>query len=268
MARELRLLLALPLVACALAASLVLRAQQEAEPTAEAPVQEPKPAVVPDEWAASPSFPKPDPAPEPELRHLVAHVKPGRAVAIHSRPDGRVLASLSSTTEFGSARALSVVRERRGRWLGVTTPQLPNGKLGWVDARSGAFRYSHAPVELEVDLSRRRLVLRRGDDVLRRVVVSIGRPGSSTPTGRFAVTDKLPGHRYSSVYGCCILALSGTQPNLPAGWTGGNRLAIHGTLDQGSVGGRSSAGCLHARDDDLRRLMNSVPLGTPVRIHA
>src|SRR5918999_4624213 len=193
MARELRLLLALPLVACALAASLVLRAQQQAEPTVEAPVQEPKPAVVPDEWAASPLFPKPDPAP----RHLVAHVKPGRAVAIHSRPGGRVLASLSSTTEFGSARALSVVRERRGRWLGVTTPQLPNGKLGWVDARSGALRYSHARVELEIDLSRRELLVRTSDRVASRIRVSIGRSGSPTPTGRFAVTDKLPGARYS-----------------------------------------------------------------------
>jgi L,D-transpeptidase catalytic domain len=266
MARELRLLLALPLVACALAASLLLRAQQPTQRTTETPIT--KPAVVADDWSVSRSFPKPDPAPLPEPGHLVAHVKAGRAVAVHASPGGRVLAALGSTTEFGSARALSVVRERRGRWLGVSTPQLPNGKLGWVDARLRAFRYSRAPVELEIDLSRRRLVLRRSEEVLRRIVVSIGRPGSSTPTGRFAVTDKLPGRRYSSVYGCCILALSGTQPNLPAGWTGGNRLAIHGTNDQQSVGGRRSAGCLHARDHDLRLLMKSVPLGTPVRIHS
>jgi hypothetical protein len=264
MARELRLLLALPLVACALAASLVLRGQQQSRQTERSDTTR---GVIQDKWATPRPFPKPDPAQPSESGHLVAYVKPGRAVALRAEPGGRVLTSLGSTTEFGSARALSVVRDRRGRWLGVSTPQLPNGKLGWVDARSRAFRYSHAPVELEVDLSRRRLVLRRGDDVLRRVVVSIGRPGSATPTGRFAVTDKLPGARYSPVYGCCILALSGTQPNLPAGWTGGNRLAIHGTQDQRSVGGRSSAGCLHARDDDLRRLMNAVPLGTPVRIH-
>jgi lipoprotein-anchoring transpeptidase ErfK/SrfK len=265
MARELRLLLALPLVACALAASLVLRGQQQSQRQAE--TSDTSRPVVADDWAVPRSFPKPDPAQPREPGHLVAYVKPGRAVAVHARPGGRVLTSLGSTTEFGSARALSVVRERRGRWLGVSTPQLPNGKLGWVDAQSRAFRYARAPVELEIDLSRRWLVLRRADEVLRRVVVSIGRPGSATPTGRFAVTDKLPGARYSPVYGCCILALSGTQPNLPPGWTGGNRLAIHGTPDQGSVGGRSSAGCLHARDDDLRRLMRVVPLGTPVRIH-
>jgi hypothetical protein len=267
MASELRSLLLLPVVLCGLAASLVLRSQYAPARTEEKPTAA---AVHRDAWRTPRSFPKPSPAPvlEPEPAALVAHVKPGRAVAVRSQPNGRVVASLDARTEFGSRRALSVVRQRRSRWLGVTTPQLPNGQLGWIDARSGALRYSRAPIELEIDLSRRELRVRRSGRVAGRIRVSVGRPGSPTPTGRFAVTDKLPGARYSRVYGCCILALSGTQPRLPAGWTGGNRLAIHGTPDQGSVGGRVSAGCLHARDHDLRRLMRAVPLGAPVRIHA
>ena len=96
------------------------------------------------------------------------------------------------------------------------------------------------------------------------MTVGVGRPGSPTPTGRFAVTDKLGGASYSASYGCCIIALSATQPNLPAGWPGGNRIAIHG----GPTGGAVSAGCIHAADGDLRYLMRLVPLGTPVAIHA
>jgi lipoprotein-anchoring transpeptidase ErfK/SrfK len=98
--------------------------------------------------------------------------------------------------------------------------------------------------------------------------VAIGRPGSSTPVGRFAVTDKIAGNRYGPYYGCCILALSAHQPNLPAGWTGGDRIAIHGTNAPSTIGTASSAGCPHARDADLRVLMRRVPLGTPVFIHA
>ena len=64
-----------------------------------------------------------------------------------------------------------------------------------------------------------------------------------------------------------LLALSGHQPNLPPGWTGGNRLAIHGTNAPGTVGAAASAGCLRAGDADLRVLMARVPLGTPVFIH-
>ena len=94
------------------------------------------------------------------------------------------------------------------------------------------------------------------------------RPGSETPTGRFAVTDKLSGPRFGPYYGCCILALNGKQPNLPAGWQGGNRLAIHGTNSPGTIGAAASAGCLRAGDADLRLLMRRVPLGTPVFIRS
>ena len=55
--------------------------------------------------------------------------------------------------------------------------------------------------------------------------------------------------------------------HLPAGWTGGDRIAIHGTNDPGSIGVPSSAGCPHASDEDMRFLMARVPLGTPVLIH-
>jgi hypothetical protein len=80
------------------------------------------------------------------------------------------------------------------------------------------------------------------------------------------VTDKLHGATYGSYYGCCILALNGHQTNLPPGWTGGNRLAIHGTNAPGTIGTAASAGCLRAADADLRVLMRRVPLGTPVFI--
>lgn len=192
--------------------------------------------------------------------HLLASIRPGTSVELRARPGGPVVASLDARTEFGSARTLSVVRTRGGRWLGVTTPELGNGRLGWVDARAGDLRFAHTRLELDVDLSRRVLSVRSGRRVLRTMLVGVGRAGSATPTGRFAVTDKLDGAAYSSAYGCCILALSGRQTNLPAGWRGGDRLAIHG----GSTAGAVSAGCLHAGDADLRFLMRLVPVGTPV----
>jgi lipoprotein-anchoring transpeptidase ErfK/SrfK len=121
---------------------------------------------------------------------------------------------------------------------------------------------------LHADLSARRLELRRGGRRIASFPVAVGRPGSSTPTGRFAVTDKLSGSRFGPYYGCCVLALSGHQPHLPAGWSGGSRLAIHGTDAPGSIGQPSSAGCLRAADTDLRMLMRRVPLGTPVFIRS
>jgi lipoprotein-anchoring transpeptidase ErfK/SrfK len=193
----------------------------------------------------------------------VAAPRAGHALVVRARPHGRVVARLGSRTEFGSPQTVGVVK-RRGGWLAVVTTELPNRTLGWVDPRESPLRLTRTRKSLELDLSRRRLVLRRGDRVLRRMTVGIGRPSSPTPTGRFAVTDKLAGARFGQYYGCCIIALSAHQPRLPSGWRGGDRVAIHGTNDPGSIGVPSSAGCPHARDADLRFLLSRVPLGTPV----
>ncbi len=198
--------------------------------------------------------------------HLIAEVQAGHALALRSRPFGRVLARVGAKTPFGSQRALSVVGTRNGRWLAVTEAGVGHNRVVWVDAKSGGVRYVRTGLELDVDLSARTLIVRRSGAAIRRLSVGVGRAGSPTPTGTFAVTDKLNGPSYSAAYGCCILALSATQPNLPAGWSGGNRIAIHGTLSSSDFGRAVSAGCVHAGDVDLHYLMRTVPLGTPVVI--
>jgi hypothetical protein len=198
--------------------------------------------------------------------HLIAYVRPGAAVSVHERPYGSVVERLGARTEFGSRRALGVVRVRSGRWLAVSVAGLGDHRLGWIDARAGGLRYTRTRLEIDVDLSRRSLVVRRGTEILRKMLVGVGRSGSPTPTGRYSITDKLRGADYSSYYGCCIIALSATQPHLPAGWDAGDRVAIHGTPSPSDFGRAVSAGCLHARDADLRYLMRVAALGTPVVI--
>ena len=195
----------------------------------------------------------------------VLSIRSGRTLSLRDRPGGRVIALLSDRTAFGSPTTLSVA-VRRGRWAGVPSPALRNGRLGWVDTGDGALRHTKVNVRLIVRLSHRRLELRIRRRLVRSIPVAIGRPGSSTPTGRFSVTDEIAGGRFGPYYGCCILALSGHQPHRPPGWTGGDRLAIHGTNAPSSVGTPSSAGCLRAADADLRVLIRRVPLGTPVII--
>ena len=214
--------LALLVAATAVSSASRTRAERESRQRDEQPESRAQPAPAPAATEVPEAEQPPTPRPQPSFR--LAKVRQGESVALRARPGGKTVTRLAARTEFGSGRVLSVA-EVRGRWLGVTTEARPNGRLGWVDSRSDALRVSRTRVSLHADLSRRRLELRRGRRVVKRISVTIGRPGSRTPTGRFAVTDKLPGTRYGGYYGCCILALSGHQPNLPAGWTGGNRLA-------------------------------------------
>ena len=62
----------------------------------------------------------------------------------------------------------------------------------------------------------------------------------------------------------CVLPITATQPNLPPGWTGGNRMAIHGTTS--ALGLANSNGCVRNGESDMRFLMAKAPLGTPVTI--
>ena len=220
-----------------------------------------EPVAAEPEPAAAPAPPRPEPS------FVVLRPAPGSRIVVRARPGGRVVARLGARTEFGSPTTLAVAA-KRGRWLGVVTTLFPTAaSAGSIPPRapsSPAGRASASP-----STSRRgSLVVSRGDRVLRRVTVAVGAPGSPTPTGRFAVTDKLAGSAFSSAYGCCILALSAHQPSLPSGWQGGDRIAVHGTNDPGSIGAAASAGCPRASDADMRYLLRAVPLGAPVFVRA
>jgi L,D-transpeptidase catalytic domain len=244
---------------------------QESPPdVARAPAAVPQPVVAAEPFGRSP-LRDPDPlvvpAPAPDPGAAILRPAGGSTIVVRSRPRGPIVARLGGQTEFGSPTTLAVAAQR-GRWLGVVTTHVANGRLGWVDPRESGLRTSSTRVRITIDLSDRRLVVRRGGKVIRRMTVAVGRAGSPTPIGRFAVTDKLPGSRYGSYYGCCILALSAHQPNLPPGWTGGDRIAVHGTNDPSSIGGAVSAGCPRASAEDMRFLMRVVPLGAPVFVRA
>ena len=199
---------------------------------------------------------------------LVATVLQRHGVALRERPNGPVVAVVGDRTAFGSPRTFAIFARRGAHWVGVAAPELPNGQLGWINTRSSSVRFVHALIWIEVDLSRRELTVYRQNSVLRQFRVAIGQPESPTPVGRFAVTDKLVGADFGSVYGCCILALSGHQTRLPPGWIGGDRLAIHATSNPEDIGARVSAGCVRALDPDLRYLMRVIPLGTAVVIRS
>jgi lipoprotein-anchoring transpeptidase ErfK/SrfK len=191
---------------------------------------------------------------------VVAQLR-GTSVSLHAAPgSAHVLATIGSRTEFGSTTTLPVV-SFRGRWLEVISTALPNDVHGYV--RTGEVWLRHDAVAIDVDLSARRLRVWRDGVVRRSMRVAIGSSSTPTPIGQFAVTDELTGIN-PTAYGCCILALSGHQTHLPPGWSGGDRLAIHGG---GGIGSAVSSGCLHAGEADLRWLMQRVPLGTVVEIH-
>jgi lipoprotein-anchoring transpeptidase ErfK/SrfK len=187
------------------------------------------------------------------------------ATTLRAAPHGRGLARLNTKTDFGSPETALVVRHVPG-WLGVVATQAGNGKVGWIPLSAASL--VRVDWELKVSLRARRLTVLQGNKVVKRYTVAIGRPAAPTPTGRFAVTDRLTTGDPSGPYGCCILALSAHSPHAIQGWVGGNRIAIHSTPEASSIGEAVSHGCLRLTLAEGRWLLGHVPLGTPALISA
>ena len=228
--------------------------------------QRPAPAAAPPPpaQAASPTAPAPIPA---GRGHLLAQVQPGRRVVARTRPRGEVVGRIGARTEFGGPSVLWVRKVAAGgRWLAVSAPLWRSPRPVWIRSTARDVALGRTRHSLRVVLSQRRLEFLRDGRVVRRMTVAIGRAANSTPTGRFAVTDSLKGESFGGAYGCCVIALTARQPNLPPGWIGGDRVAIHGTRD--GAPGAESTGCIRAAAADLRWLTRRVRLGMPVTIEA
>jgi hypothetical protein len=201
--------------------------------------------------------------PRPDGRWLTA--RPDGRIRLRAAPGGRGVGAIGPVTEFGSRRTVSVLA-RRGDWLKVIVPERPNARPAWI--RAARARLGATDVALVIDLSERTLAIRTDGRTTARMPVGIGAPYHPTPTGRFAITDKLRMGGPGTTYGCCALALSAHQPNVPDTWNGLDRIAIHGTQSPQTIGVAASLGCLHARERDLHRLIRLVPIGAPVFIRA
>jgi L,D-transpeptidase catalytic domain len=192
---------------------------------------------------------------------LVALVR--HTTTLRSAPTGRPVGKLTTRTGFGSPQAVWVVK-RSGAWLGVVSTLVGNGRVGWI--LQSATSLSRVPWELRVSLSARRLTVLDGGKVLKRYAIAIGRPTAPTPTGRFAVTDRLATEDPDGPYGCCIIALSAVAPHAIQGWDGGNRIAIHSTPETSSIGEPVSHGCMRLTLAEGQWLLEHIPLGTPTLI--
>jgi lipoprotein-anchoring transpeptidase ErfK/SrfK len=182
---------------------------------------------------------------------------------MRASPGGRAVAAVGPHTQFGSPDVLYVATVKSS-WLGVRSEFAGNGRIGWIP-RSAAL-LGRDQWSVSASLSRKTFTVSESGRVVKRYTVGIGAVDSPTPTGRFAVSDRLFTGDPAGPYGCCILALTATAPHAIPGWTGGNRIAVHATPATETIGQPDSHGCLHVTEAEGRWLIYHVPDGTPVTI--
>ena len=202
---------------------------------------------------------------EPDETDCYSTASVRQSTVLYREPGGVKRLRITPRTEWGSPRVLGVVSQR-GDWLGVQASELRNGEIAWL--RRDQASLDCVTWSVHADLSKRTLLVRHDGRTVRKLRVAIGRKANPTPKGRFTVTDRLKVTSSGSPYGCCVLALTGHQTDLPPYWPGGDRLAVHATNDESSIGQPVSLGCMRADSAQARWLINNLPLGAPVFIHA
>jgi lipoprotein-anchoring transpeptidase ErfK/SrfK len=201
-------------------------------------------------------------------RHTSLLVRVPRTSTAFARPrrGARKIGSVPAGSKYYGLPTVAWVERvsANGRWGRVELPYVWPRREGWI--RLDGLRRTTTTVRVEVDLSEHRVVVRRRGRVLVRAPGATGAPASPTPPGDYFVTDRVafPG---GGPLGSFAFGISGIQPRLPAGWSGGDQLAIHGTNQPSSIGRSVSAGCVRVSEATLDRLRSLLGYGTPVVIH-
>ena len=202
------------------------------------------------------------------LTTLTRWAYPQAAAAARRSPSAhaRVVGHLRFLTVDGQANVYLALRSYtlNGReWIEVPLPGRPNGRIGWVPAGAlGELQVTHQ--YLRVDRRTTRMTLYRDGLAVWNAPVGLGRPGLSTPAGRFYVTEKLQTIG-GPVYGPYALGTSAYAPTL-AEWPGGGVVGIHGTDEPQLVPGYPSHGCIRLHNADIVQLYRMVEVGTPIEI--
>ncbi|XHX76772.1 MAG: L,D-transpeptidase [Stenomitos frigidus ULC029] len=123
-------------------------------------------------------------------------------------------------------------------------------------------------VRLVVKLSQRQVYVYRGEQVLAKYRIAIGKRGWETPTGSFKVLSKEKNPVFKSFRTGKLIK---PGPDNPLGvrwigiWTDGKtQLGFHGTNQEELLGQAVSHGCIRMRNRDVTAMFDLVSLGTEV----
>ncbi len=116
-----------------------------------------------------------------------------------------------------------------------------------------------------ISLADRKLVLFEGEQALRVFDVAVGKRSTPSPTGRFAIINRVPNPTW---YGPAGVVPPGKNNPLGSRWMGLSLkgYGIHGTNVPSSIGKAASHGCIRMRKQDLEELFEMVTVGTIVEL--
>jgi lipoprotein-anchoring transpeptidase ErfK/SrfK len=130
-------------------------------------------------------------------------------------------------------------------------------------------------VALTVDRRHFRISLFKHLKHVKTYPIAVGQAGLETPAGRYTIKNKainpawhVPNSPWAgSLAGTVIPGGIPSNP-LKSRWLGiADGVGVHGTSDRGSIGSNASHGCIRMLVEDVEKLYDQVPIGTPIFIN-
>jgi lipoprotein-anchoring transpeptidase ErfK/SrfK len=140
-----------------------------------------------------------------------------------------------------------------------------------VSADQLAKRY---PVVVTIDRGNFKLNLFKNLEHVKTYPIAVGQVGLETPAGLYQIQNKAVNPAWHVPDSDWAGSLAGTvipggAPNNPirARWLGVyDGVGVHGTDARGSIGTNASHGCIRMLIEDVEKLYDEVPIGTPIYI--
>lgn len=203
------------------------------------------------------------------IAHLVAPVDARSAPAA-----GRDVTRIAALASWNHGPVgLLVLAERTGHdgrlWLRVRLPQRPNGASAWIPA--DRTQLASTPWRIVISIRRRTVSLEHAGRVVRVYRAVVGKPATPTPTGLFAVSERVSQPDPHGFYGPWVLLLTAYSRTLLHFAGGPGQIGIHGR-DGASLrdplGTALSHGCIRIDNAAITVFARVAVEGTPVLITA
>ncbi len=125
-------------------------------------------------------------------------------------------------------------------------------------------------INLVLKLNQKRVYVYKGEKVIAKYPVAIGKKGWETPVGEWQVLEKITNPAWTSFKTGEVFPPGGENP-LGARWIGfwtdgQDVIGFHGTPNIKSVGTAASHGCVRMYNRDVKALYKLVKVGTVVKV--
>jgi len=185
----------------------------------------------------------------------------GAEVVAYDTPGGEAQQAFANPTASGVPLTFMVTSTTDG-WVEVQLPVRPNGTRAWVPAED--VTVYEVAYELRVSTADNTLDLYKNGELSDSFPVATGTGETPTPLGTYYLTELIA--PTNSGYGPFAYGISAFSDVLNEFGGGPGQVGLHGTDDAGSIGQDVSNGCIRMANDDITRLADLLPLGTPIEI--